>query len=183
MSNPSDWMQLFSNNFTNINPIEIPQSTITTTDVVVATTTGAATTSRNDHDLTPNQGRVSKPVRKRSRASRRTPTTLFNTDTTNFRAMVQQFTGGPSSTSTARPQLPVTLGTFRVTQHVASTAATMAPTTGRFQVQYPNQMQQQHMFMLSSNMHGGGGSGGVSSHAPPGTSPTNENRNYDNYMR
>ncbi|KAE8673055.1 hypothetical protein F3Y22_tig00111812pilonHSYRG00018 [Hibiscus syriacus] len=41
-------------------------------------------------------GRVGKPARKRSRASRRTPTTLLNTDTTNFRAMVQQFTGNPS---------------------------------------------------------------------------------------
>ncbi|KAL0405233.1 UNVERIFIED_CONTAM: VQ motif-containing protein 22 [Sesamum latifolium] len=171
-------MQLFQNNFTNINPIEIPQST-TTVATVVATT--AATTSRNDHDLTPNQGRVSKPIRKRSRASRRTPTTLLNTDTANFRAMVQRFTGGPANTSAARPQLRVALGTFNFTQHVASTPAAVAP-AGRFQVHYPNQMQQQHMFMLSSNMHGGGGSGGVSSHAPPGTSPTNENRNYDNYM-
>ncbi|KAJ4844664.1 hypothetical protein Tsubulata_024223 [Turnera subulata] len=42
------------------------------------------------------EGGVSKPVRRRSRASRRTPTTLLNTDTANFRAMVQQFTGGPS---------------------------------------------------------------------------------------
>ncbi|KAL0319980.1 UNVERIFIED_CONTAM: VQ motif-containing protein 22 [Sesamum radiatum] len=181
MSNPSDWMQLFQNNFTNINPIEIPQSTTTAAIVVATTTTTAASNSRNDHDLTPNQGRVSKPVRKRSRASRRTPTTLLNTDTTNFRAMVQQFTGGPAATSAARPQLPIALSTLSVTQHVASTPAAVAP-AGRFQVQYPNQMQQQHMFMSSSNMHGGGGGGGVSSQAPPGTSPTNENRNYDNYM-
>ncbi|URE31508.1 VQ motif [Musa troglodytarum] len=41
-------------------------------------------------------GRVSKPVRRRSRASRRTPTTMLNTDTANFRSMVQQFTGIPS---------------------------------------------------------------------------------------
>ncbi|KAL9245931.1 hypothetical protein vseg_019526 [Gypsophila vaccaria] len=44
-------------------------------------------------------GRVGKPARRRTRASRRTPTTLLNTDTTNFRAMVQQFTGGPGSGS------------------------------------------------------------------------------------
>ncbi|RRT33994.1 hypothetical protein B296_00055937 [Ensete ventricosum] len=42
------------------------------------------------------EGRVSKPVRRRSRASRRTPTTMLNTDTANFRTMVQQFTGIPS---------------------------------------------------------------------------------------
>lgn len=41
-------------------------------------------------------GRVGKPARRRSRASRRAPVTLLNTDTTNFRAMVQQFTGIPA---------------------------------------------------------------------------------------
>ncbi|KAK3156119.1 hypothetical protein QOZ80_2AG0103110 [Eleusine coracana subsp. coracana] len=41
-------------------------------------------------------GRVTKPARRRSRASRRAPVTLLNTDTTNFRAMVQQFTGIPA---------------------------------------------------------------------------------------
>ncbi|XP_047967872.1 uncharacterized protein LOC125211942 [Salvia hispanica] len=34
--------------------------------------------------------------KKRSRASRRAPTTVLTTDTTNFRAMVQEFTGIPS---------------------------------------------------------------------------------------
>ncbi|XP_047048150.1 uncharacterized protein LOC124653132 [Lolium rigidum] len=34
--------------------------------------------------------------RKRARASRRTPTTVLTTDTSNFRAMVQEFTGIPS---------------------------------------------------------------------------------------
>ncbi|XP_057501706.1 uncharacterized protein LOC130785536 [Actinidia eriantha] len=34
--------------------------------------------------------------KKRSRASRRAPTTVLNTDTTNFRAMVQEFTGIPA---------------------------------------------------------------------------------------
>ncbi|XP_062188121.1 VQ motif-containing protein 22-like [Phragmites australis] len=36
-----------------------------------------------------------KPPRKRPRASRRPPTTLFTTDASNFRAMVQEFTGFP----------------------------------------------------------------------------------------
>jgi len=35
--------------------------------------------------------------RKRSRASRRAPTTLLKTDTSNFRAMVQRFTGIPET--------------------------------------------------------------------------------------
>ncbi|XP_066370564.1 uncharacterized protein [Miscanthus floridulus] len=42
--------------------------------------------------------RIGKPAaaRRRSRASRRAPVTLLNTDTANFRAMVQQFTGIPA---------------------------------------------------------------------------------------
>lgn len=40
---------------------------------------------------------ASKPIRKRSRSSKRTPITLLNANTTNFRALVQQFTGCPSS--------------------------------------------------------------------------------------
>ncbi|WOL01097.1 hypothetical protein Cni_G09810 [Canna indica] len=47
--------------------------------------------------------------KKRSRASRRAPTTVLNTDTSNFRAMVQQFTGFPTppfaSSPFARPRL------------------------------------------------------------------------------
>lgn len=42
---------------------------------------------------------ITQPVRnpkKRSRASRRAPTTVLTTDTTNFRAMVQEFTGIPA---------------------------------------------------------------------------------------
>ncbi|XP_062195108.1 uncharacterized protein LOC133898434 [Phragmites australis] len=35
--------------------------------------------------------------RKRTRASRRAPTTVLTTDTSNFRAMVQEFTGTPSA--------------------------------------------------------------------------------------
>ncbi|XP_006658836.1 calmodulin-binding protein 25-like [Oryza brachyantha] len=37
-----------------------------------------------------------KPTRKRPRASRRPPTTVLTTDASNFRAMVQEFTGFPA---------------------------------------------------------------------------------------
>ncbi|KFK30543.1 hypothetical protein AALP_AA7G275900 [Arabis alpina] len=39
---------------------------------------------------------VIKKTKKRSRASRRAPTTVLTTDTSNFRAMVQEFTGIPA---------------------------------------------------------------------------------------
>ncbi|XP_061368688.1 uncharacterized protein LOC133311628 [Gastrolobium bilobum] len=51
--------------------------------------------------MTTPKGNASKPIRKRSRASKRTPTTLLNANTTNFRALVQQFTGCPSTTGSS----------------------------------------------------------------------------------
>jgi len=49
----------------------------------------------NSASLSVNPGGAAKVGKKRSRASRRVPTTLLNTDTSNFRAMVQRFTGIP----------------------------------------------------------------------------------------
>ncbi|KAK8489938.1 hypothetical protein V6N13_036913 [Hibiscus sabdariffa] len=46
------------------------------------------------------KGCISKPIRRRSRASKATPITLLNADAKNFRSFVQQFTGcRPRSTS------------------------------------------------------------------------------------
>ncbi|XP_044354973.1 uncharacterized protein [Triticum aestivum] len=45
----------------------------------------------------------SKPPKKRLRASRRPPTTVLTTDTSNFRAMVQEFTGFPAPPFAAGP--------------------------------------------------------------------------------
>lgn len=44
--------------------------------------------------------------KKRSRASRRAPTTVLTTDTTNFRAMVQEFTGIPAPPFTSSSSSP-----------------------------------------------------------------------------
>ncbi|KAK2655780.1 hypothetical protein Ddye_008832 [Dipteronia dyeriana] len=51
--------------------------------------------------------------KKRSRASRRAPTTVLTTDTTNFRAMVQEFTGipAPPFTSTSSTPFPMNIRT------------------------------------------------------------------------
>ncbi|OMO92376.1 VQ motif-containing protein [Corchorus olitorius] len=46
------------------------------------------------------------PIRRRSRASKKTPTTLLNANASNFRALVQQFTGCPRAP-------PLSLGTRR----------------------------------------------------------------------
>ncbi|CAN0890743.1 VQ motif-containing protein 22 [Linum grandiflorum] len=120
MSNPNDWSHFYNHhhqqqqhNFSS-STAAAASTLLSSSDAIFVTTTTTATTvnppsadgptnpiqfigsrGSSSSSLNPEGGRVSKPARKRSRASRRTPTTLLNTDTSNFRAMVQQFTGGP----------------------------------------------------------------------------------------
>ena len=58
--------------------------------------------NNNDQPRNTNTNVVRNP-KKRSRASRRAPTTVLTTDTTNFRAMVQEFTGIPAPPFTSSP--------------------------------------------------------------------------------
>jgi hypothetical protein len=116
----------------------------------------------NTHQLTP-KGSVSKAARRRSRASKRTPTTLLNANANNFRALVQQFTGCPSAAiSFGNQKGPVNLDFGRgreENQRIISSL--MAPFTNnnydhhRFlqqsqSQQYHHQQQQQQQSMYSS---------------------------------
>nr|XP_018678690.1 PREDICTED: flocculation protein FLO11-like [Musa acuminata subsp. malaccensis] len=85
------------------------------------TTLGAMTATRSSVSSSASPSSVQPPAqadrssaaprgaKKRSRASRRAPTTVLTTDTSNFRAMVQQFTGLPTPPFTSshfpRPRL------------------------------------------------------------------------------
>ncbi|XP_065873101.1 uncharacterized protein [Euphorbia lathyris] len=75
---------------------------------------------------TNDQSNVVRNPKKRSRASRRAPTTVLTTDTTNFRAMVQEFTGIPAPPFTSSPfprsrlDLFGTSSTFRSATHLES---------------------------------------------------------------
>ncbi|XWS67385.1 hypothetical protein CRYUN_Cryun04dG0002800 [Craigia yunnanensis] len=120
LSSPSEWMQLY-------------QQTIDTSfgfyDATTLTTSSCATSISNklspsssfvagDH-LTP-KGCISKPIRRRSRASKRTPTTLLNADAKNFRSLVQQFTGcrrRSTSISFDNPRSPVNINFALVKEH------------------------------------------------------------------
>ncbi|XP_031499220.1 VQ motif-containing protein 22-like [Nymphaea colorata] len=72
-----------------------PQRSAVPAGSSVASANSGAALNANSHLGA--EGRVAKAPRKRTRVSKRAPTTLLNTDTHNFRAMVQQFTGGPSA--------------------------------------------------------------------------------------
>ncbi|KAJ4705647.1 VQ motif-containing protein [Melia azedarach] len=151
MSTPTDWSKFYQQNLTGgLSP-----------DTAGATSAGGITSGPSGSNLSP-EGRVSKPARRRSRASRRTPTTLLNTDTTNFRAMVQQFTGGPTAPfPSAPPQHPPTAGTtFSFGRQVHPPHIT--PPGYRLQYQQAPQQQGQNNpgYMISlSNMNPGGGIG------------------------
>ncbi|CAL5085718.1 unnamed protein product [Urochloa decumbens] len=67
-----------------------------------------------------------KPPRKRPRASRRPPTTVLTTDTSNFRAMVQEFTGIPAPPPFA-PHLGGPGGVFFGVPHHHHDPAARAP--------------------------------------------------------
>ncbi|KAF3643843.1 putative protein DDB [Capsicum chacoense] len=72
----------------------VQQPTIGTAANVVR----ASNSAQPDH-----QTNVAKNPKKRTRASRRAPTTVLTTDTTNFRQMVQEFTGIPTAPFTGSP--------------------------------------------------------------------------------
>lgn len=106
-------------NSTDINPMMIPSSSIQSlfgsnephgsfsTSQLSPAISAAAVPENTSSTSTPrpaagappeqnNQTHVVRNPKKRSRASRRAPTTVLTTDTTNFRAMVQEFTGIPA---------------------------------------------------------------------------------------
>uniref|UniRef100_A0A3Q7EX01 VQ domain-containing protein n=1 Tax=Solanum lycopersicum TaxID=4081 RepID=A0A3Q7EX01_SOLLC len=82
-------------------PINTPYENFSHSTIM---TTNNMTTTNYPHDnqysnLSPDnscgdtKSASSKPVRRRSRASKKTPTTLVNASISNFRAVVQQYTG------------------------------------------------------------------------------------------
>ncbi|KAJ4975410.1 hypothetical protein NE237_000516 [Protea cynaroides] len=151
MANPSDWFQFYRRNLTGEELQQSQASSEMYGRVSDATVVTSAATGNPTHLNA--EGRVSKPSRRRSRASRRAPTTLLNTDTTNFRAMVQQFTGVPSAPFTTGSQTDATsnfnFGLGSGQQHL-SRATIMAPSSG-YHLQQQQFQQQQQQYMLSMN--------------------------------
>ncbi|KAJ8771614.1 hypothetical protein K2173_026791 [Erythroxylum novogranatense] len=89
-----------------VNKIRVSSSSLTTTQSMlgvqgsnpslVSYDKGARSSQSSEHI-------VSRNPKKRTRASRRAPTTVLSTDTSNFRAMVQEFTGIPAPPFSGSP--------------------------------------------------------------------------------
>ncbi|XVF15171.1 hypothetical protein REPUB_Repub09cG0127300 [Reevesia pubescens] len=74
-----------------------------------------------------NNNNMVRNSKKRSRASRRAPTTVLTTDTTNFRAMVQEFTGIPAPPFTSSPFPRTRLDLFGTPSTMRSTHLDPSP--------------------------------------------------------
>ncbi|GMH14983.1 hypothetical protein Nepgr_016824 [Nepenthes gracilis] len=174
MTSPTDWFHIYQTDVAGQgstasfsggqgSDATFPPATIsspTTLSHLQAEGGGASPGSVTSPHLTPEGGRVSKPIRRRSRASRRTPTTLLNTDAANFRAMVQQFTGSPTASFSSSvpnirgPNFSTGSGT-RIQNHLSSLGSGYQIDFHQGQ-QFPRQPQPQQQrpsdqFVLSRN--------------------------------
>ncbi|KAJ0017161.1 hypothetical protein Pint_12112 [Pistacia integerrima] len=96
MASSGEWMQFYQRNLEG-DSVPFSDATLVTTSSSSENILGPGNLcSTTSEPLNP-KGCVSKPVRRRSRASKKTPTTLLNANANNFRSLVQQFTGCPSS--------------------------------------------------------------------------------------
>lgn len=135
----NEWEQYYPKSFTarpmNGGGIISSDAPVVTDQIVISTS------PTNGGHLTPT-GSVAKPVRRRSRVSKKTPITLLNANANNFRALVQQFTGCAASStpiSFGNQKGPINLS-FGVNSANTSSAV-MAP-FGNHSYSYDHQQQQ-----------------------------------------
>ncbi|XWS40475.1 hypothetical protein CRYUN_Cryun18bG0143100 [Craigia yunnanensis] len=97
----NEWMQFYEQIVDGQSASSLGFSDATMVATSVSSESNPSPSTRSLHSpindqLTP-KASSSKPIRRRPRASKKTPTTLLNANTSNFRALVQQFTGCPSA--------------------------------------------------------------------------------------
>lgn len=160
---PGEWMQFYRNTFPDGPMIAPPRglsmlgqipavseatvvTTVASTIVLGPLPTGGPGTSIGAH--LPEDVLAERPAtRKRGRALRRAPTTVLNTDLTNFRAMVQQFTGAPTtpfSSMLGRPDGRTVNSGFE--RPGGLEAMMVRPSETQHHQQYHHQQQQQQNF-------------------------------------
>ncbi|XWS67387.1 hypothetical protein CRYUN_Cryun04dG0003000 [Craigia yunnanensis] len=96
----NEWMQFYEQTVDelSVSSLGFSDATIAATSVSLESNLSPSTSSLHSaSDQLASKGSSSKPLRRRSRASKKTPPTLLNVNASNFRALVQQFTGCPST--------------------------------------------------------------------------------------
>lgn len=161
-TDPHQWFHYYQQSNTAANPPAFASggtglgfsdpntSTIVTTSFTTNNTSSpnnSTSLGSTDAHLNP-QASSGKPIRRRSRASRRTPTTLLNASTTNFRSLVQQFTGcqNTKASSFGSQKGPVNLSFGNQNDHqIIGTSSRIAPVgTEYLYNQQMNPVVQQH---------------------------------------
>ncbi|XVE48454.1 hypothetical protein DITRI_Ditri01bG0003700 [Diplodiscus trichospermus] len=167
-SHGEEWMQFYEQTVDETSPSSLGffDATIVATSVSPESNHSAATSSSYSasDQLTP-KGSSSKPIRRRSRASKKTPTTLLNANASNFRALVQQFTGCPSTPfSPGNRRGPINLNFALGSERTQSSTATsmMSASSNDYFYQQSQQeqlrqqgnpyiQQQQHLYQEQQN--------------------------------
>ncbi|KAI3692813.1 hypothetical protein L6452_32636 [Arctium lappa] len=150
----NEWLQIYKNNLTGTAQPTVERCS---GDVITEATT-VTTTTASSH-----LSRVTRPInpRRRSRASRRTPTTLLNTDTTNFRAMVQQFTGVGGGGSTSFPASPATDSSHQPMSSYKNNSSCFNhyPAGDGYNLEFRQALPQQQRYYTMAEEDGGAASG------------------------
>ncbi|GKV18007.1 hypothetical protein SLEP1_g28444 [Rubroshorea leprosula] len=144
----AEWKQFYEQGaFDGVGAASFPDATRVTASLMTS-----------DGNLSPGSSSPVNSKRRRSRASKRAPTTLLNADTSNFRALVHQFTGCPSRPLSQRGpvNLNFAVGNEERIQTNVSSASTMPIFGTNYYFQHPNQpqppqQQQHHMFQNQQN--------------------------------
>ncbi|KAK8591971.1 hypothetical protein V6N13_062564 [Hibiscus sabdariffa] len=133
-STGSGWMQQ-----TCAEEVPLPASSLGFPDATIVTS--------SDSFHSPN-GSSSKPIRRRPRVSKKKPTTLVNANASNFRALVQRFTGCPVSANTRGPvNLNFALGTEHNQRGTTATSTMLAAGSDNhfyYHQETASQQEQQH---------------------------------------
>lgn len=169
---PTDWFQYYQQTTAPATPAiaagghSNTTSTIVTTSFTtnnnISTPTNSTTSivSETYTHLNP-QATSAKPIRRRPRNSRRTPTTLLNASTANFRSLVQKFTGCHNTKTSLNFQKgPVNLsfGKSRSQNIELGTSSRVVPFGFGYYNQQPTNdpallQHQQHQEMLYPKQH------------------------------
>ncbi|KAL4309214.1 hypothetical protein GQ457_01G045760 [Hibiscus cannabinus] len=156
-------------------PLPLPASSLGFSDATVVTSSE------------PN-GSSSKPIRRRPRVSKKKPTTHVNANASNFRALVQRFTGCPA---TANTRGPINLNFALGTQHDQRGTGSDNHYYYHHQETASQQEQQHHPDALFSSSNTGGNADqilddfdlqNISLHEINGDAPYNEYPNDGNYF-
>ncbi|XWS62337.1 hypothetical protein CRYUN_Cryun06bG0002500 [Craigia yunnanensis] len=157
----NEWMHFYEQTVDELSASSLgfSDATIVATSVSSGSNLSPSTSSLHSasDQLTP-KGSSSKPIRRRSRASKKTPTTLLNANVINFRALVQQFTGCPSTPlSIGNRRGPINLnfalGSERNESGIATSIMSASGNDYFYQQSHEEQLRQQENASHQQHQH------------------------------